>query len=110
MSTIPIGANSIPYWPMPGRVDDQQEEQKPAKECPKSSKRWIRQACVEVIKNEKASVRQKLQAASILEKLARAKDLARADKRKLKSNKRVKSDTMCQIEDILERAGRSNPS
>ena len=70
-----------------------------------SSKRLIARACRQVLDNPKASVREKLQAASLLEKIVRLKDLAshrRAKQKKVKNSPSAKSDRLA---DLLEHAG-----
>ena len=67
--------------------------------------RVISRACREVIDNPKASPKEKLRAATILEKLVRAKDLASKErKRNLRQSKTV-TDINGRIGDILRRTG-----
>jgi hypothetical protein len=91
------------------------DEQKPLKAKRKlykpvvSSKRLIRQACVQIIEDPTAKPNQKLQAATLLEKLLRYKTLAPGRRKKLRNygtntGNSVKNSP---INDILERANNS---
>ena len=66
-----------------------------------SNKDLIRKACLQVIENPDSKLRERLQAASILEKLVRLKALASKEKKKSIYKKRVTSDTVSRIDDLL---------
>lgn len=67
----------------------------------KTSKGLIREACREILENPAAKPREKLQAATLLEKLLRFKELARARKSKMRVSKNGQMDKNGQLNDIL---------
>ena len=92
-----------------GALQQQQEIESTKPPKPKIARekreRVISRACREVIDNPKASPKDKLRAATILEKLVRAKDLASKErKRNLRQSKTV-TDINGRIGDILRRTG-----
>ncbi len=66
-----------------------------------STKSIIRRACIQVIENPNAKPREKLQAAAILEKMQRTKDLAALRKRKNSQTNLVTLAKNGRIDDIL---------
>ena len=68
-----------------------------------SNKELIRKVCLEVIESPDSKLRERLQAASMLEKLVRFKALASKAKNKSTYKKRINDDTMGRIDDLLGR-------
>lgn len=68
----------------------------------KSAKRTIRNACVQVIENPKASVREKLRAIGILERLTRNRDFRLLDrKNNRKKSKPSQNETKVPLDEII---------
>jgi len=112
MNTEPIVqaiANELGY----ASVTEQQQKEQPQKpssskynspDGPQSSKRLISKACREVLLDPHASPKQKLQAASVLERIIRWKYLASARKRKDKKVKNSPSGKSDRLNELLEHA------
>ena len=66
-----------------------------------STKRLIRQACTQILADQKSTSRERLQAAAILEKVMRLQELATANRLKRRKNKLERSGDM---HDLLDKA------
>ena len=68
----------------------------------RSTKRTIRKACIQVIENPKASVREKLRAIGILERLTRDRDFRLLDrKNNRKKSKPSQNETKVPLDEII---------
>ena len=80
----------------------EQQKDQPNPNC--SSKRLIARACRQVLGNTKATPKEKLQAAAILERLVREKDLASRRRKRKKPADCVQSNTTDLLADLLEQS------